>query len=241
MTTHLMPLKNLSFVSNDYTIYQDGKDISGHCYGFWRKIRVINHDDQFSVTIHKLDPRYHLRPGKRVVAAAPLSAVKCTNTTIVLSGSDDTFILSLHNDKVKAINWLNGSRDVLYLKAPTTKMEKIVDVPLQSHIEEMDKKCRNVLIEKYNEIVSRVELNDEMMVKQATADYYLTLGMLQFKRELYREAKEALIQCNMTLVFAGLMPGPDAVWWFAKVSETEGNFEEARNFYELALKRQAQW
>lgn len=115
----------------------------------------------------------------------------------------------------------------------------MINIPLSLHLADLNapsnKTDRDGLIERYYTIVKEMEIHGQ--ASKSKAHYYLFLGKVQLNRSAYREAKEALTLCTMTLLFNNFSPNHEAIYWFGKVNEAEGNLTEAKSCYDLALKR----
>ena len=231
-------LKDLKFISNDYIIYKNGKDITGHCYGYLREIRIRRNRKVlalYDVTIYKLQENRAIRT--KLLPTTQLLLVAQDHLHIQLQNPDYRLILGLHNNSVQQVTLTRygNNTDTVFRKALTKKMEQQINIPLSAHLRNMNVLAKNGLIEKYNRVVN--EMQEKGQAAAAIAQYYLFLGKLQFQQGLYREAKEAFTQSIMVLIFNAERPGHEAYYWFGKVNEAEGNTIEAKTFYRLALER----
>lgn len=244
-------LKNLKFISNDYVIHQNGKDISGHCYGYWREIRIRKNIEQaeYGVTIHKLNSS-HSFYSKKLMLTRKMVLAEQDSFRIQLKGvptrkPDNSYahyglMLRLNNNLVIEeiiLNRYHSNTEILFIKAPAKKVEQTIDIQLTSHLASLKDAAyqadRNTLIETYHRIVKEIEANGK--APKSIANYYLLLGRIQFSHGQFKEAKEAFTQTNMVLKFKGHPSSYEAIYWFGKVSEVEGKMEEAITFYRLAL------
>lgn len=234
--------KNLRFFSNDYVIYKNGNDITGHCYGYWREIRIKQNREAgelYRVTINKLEAGGAIR-GK-LLPATEMMLAEQDNWHIELRNPDYELILQLVNHSVETITLkrYTSSADTVFIKAPAKELEKAINIPLAVHIAglnvSVNKAVGNELIERYQRIVKEIETKGR--AAETVAAYYLFPGKIYFSQGVYREAKEAFTQCLMILTFNGLQPDHDAIYHYAIVKETEGYTSEAKMFYRLALER----
>ena len=228
-------LNELVFISNDHIVYENGNNISGHCYGEWRQLRIRKmngHVYRFSII--------KLRPGnlREIGKAMHPTAVMLTeqeNGYLRFTEQNKELLVWLHNNKIKAVRWHDENRVTHFIKAPGKKLQQAVSIPLDVHLALMQKESRNGLIERYQSILQATEINGDATVE--TASYYLYLGQSFFRSSLYREAKEAFTLCSMTLLFNHRSPWHETIYWFGRVNEVEGNNTEARQFYYLAIER----
>jgi len=235
-------LKFLKYISNDHIIYKNGEPVSGHCYGNWRVFHIRKQKQEnklYQVDIYKLGSNGQVRD--KIIASLQMELVTQKNSQIQFSNQDDSLLIRLHNNAVNEIIWkrFQYCTDTLYIKAPTKELEQMINIPFSLHLTDLNapanKTDRDGLIERYYTIVKDMEIHGQ--ASQAKARYYLFLGKVQLSRGACREAREALTLCIMTLLFNNFPPNHEAIYWFGKVYEAEGNLTAAKSCYDLALKR----
>ena len=234
-------LKDLKFISNDYIIYKNGKDVTGHCYGYRREISIRKNrevEQVYNVTIYKLDGN---RIADKFLPRTKMILVDQDNLHIQITNPAYGLILGLHNNSVQHITLkrYDNNTDIFFIKAPSKELVQAISIPLPIHLaglnDSVDKAERNELIERYYGIVKEMETKGSAI--EAMAGYYLFLGKLQSGQGAYRDSKEAFTQSLMMLAFSGLQPNHEAIYRYGLVKEMEGNISEAKMFYRLALDR----
>lgn len=225
----------LVFISNDHIVYENGNNISGHCYGEWRQLRIrkmIDHVYRFSII--KLRPGHFRGIGKVMYPTVVMLAEQQSGYMRFTEDNKELLVL-LHNDKVTAVRWHDDKRVTHFIKAPGKKLQQAVSIPLDVHLALILQQSRDGLIERYQSILHTTEMQGDATIE--TASYYLYLGQCFYRNQLYREAKEAFTLCSMTLIFHHRHPWHETIYWFGRVNEAEGNYTEAKQFYFLAIER----
>lgn len=227
--------KELVFISNDHIVYENGNNISGHCYGEWRQLRIrriIGQVYRFSVA--KLRPGNLRETGKAMSPAAVILQEQHTGY-LRFTEEDKELLVWMENNKVKEVRWHDAGRATVFIKAPDKKLQRAINIPLDFHLARVKNESRSGLIEKYQSILHVMETKADATLE--TASYYLFLGQSFFSSGAYREAKEAFTQCSMMLLFNGHTPWHETIFWFGRISEEEGNVHDAKQFYVLAMER----
>ncbi|MEP7376013.1 MAG: hypothetical protein ABI675_21635 [Chitinophagaceae bacterium] len=247
-------LKDTKFISNNFIIYKKGVDVSGYHYDYWRAVRIQKTREGitgYNVSIYKLGKKF-ISPGNRkLVSIRNMKLVDQSDTQIILCnfGADNErssisnyrLVLQLHNKCIEKITWkgYNIDTDIVFFKAPPKEIEKAVNIPFYTHLSSLQapemQEGKNRLIEKFMAINQEMKVNGHAI--QSTANYYLYLGQLLYSQQAYREAKEAFTQSNMLLQFNGFPANHEAIYWFAKIEEANGDMIAAKKFYLLSLDR----